>query len=146
MGSDEYEEDEDEVVIVADSTTKADSFQNIKKQNSLNVPYNFRKKDSLDEHAVDTQGYIAHHDEEDEYDEQFMDGQDGSEIHGSEIRTRGFIKGSIGMDSHNSSNNNQQFSNENYAQDEVILEGGGQNEEEVLDNVVINGNDYVTKQ
>merc|ERR1712154_189119 len=60
---------------------------NKKKKKSLNVPMmdncKEKRKNSLDEHAVDTQGYIAHDD--DDLEDELQD----------EIRTKGFIKGSM---------------------------------------------------
>merc|ERR1712129_349931 len=76
-------------------------------KNSLNVPM----MHSLDASAVDTQRYIAHGNEDDDLTE---------EEFGDDIRTKGFIKGSIGKEQGD--------------------------EENILKNVEINGNDYVTKQ
>merc|ERR1712228_431707 len=131
--SSDSDEDDD---FVQGGTSKGYSFQNglvgNEKKNALNIPDYVNRKDSLDENAVNTDGYIA-----DEYDEQFMNGD--------EIRTKGFIKGSIGMDSsHNPSYNN--YGKQQYVQNEVLLEGGQNDEDDVLNNVEMNGNVAFTKK
>lgn len=135
IGNFESSDSDDEDDFVQSGTSKGYKYQNglveNERKNVLNIPDYVNRKDSLDENAVDTDGYIA-----DEYDEQFMND--------NEVRTKGFIKGSIGMDSsRNSSYNN--YGKQQYVQNEVLLEGGQNDEDDILNNVEMNGNVTFTK-